>query len=120
MVKEYLVLNYCLPLSKSRSGNLPLAIETMRYKKLPIELNQCLCKYYNQNLMENDKHFLADCKLYIDERKNLFERMSNLDDTFIDQPSLVKMCNIMCRDDIQKCLAKTCYFMYKTRKENTV
>ena len=119
-VKDFLPLSYRQTLAKLRCGNLPLAVETGRYTKPPIELNQRLCIYCKQNVIENEMHFLIDCDLYSDVREDLFERMRYLDDSFDSQSSLSKMCNIMCMDNIQTCLAKTCYFMYKTRKQNTM
>jgi hypothetical protein len=41
-----------------RSGVLPLAVETRRYSRPQIPLNERLCKYCNANSVENEIHLL--------------------------------------------------------------
>ena len=53
-------------LSNFRSGCLPLAVETGRYTRPTISLNERKCIFLNKNYVEDEIHFLLDCdKLYV-------------------------------------------------------
>ena len=47
---------------------LTLAIETGRYAKPPVPVENRLCFACNKNCVENENHFLLDCPLYDDLR----------------------------------------------------
>ena len=55
-------------LAQLRLGILPIEIETVRYKSVPIDNR--ICKLCNLNLVENEKHILFTCTLYNDIRIN--------------------------------------------------
>lgn len=52
-----------------RSGSLPLAIETGRYARPRIPVEQRLCRFCDTNNVETEKHFLMTCALYDDSQK---------------------------------------------------
>ena len=47
-----------------------LEIEIGRYKKLPVK--DGLCKLYNSGAVEDEKHFIFNCKLYSSLRQTFF------------------------------------------------
>jgi hypothetical protein len=50
---------------KLRCGTLPLAIETGRFNKPPIPLNERTCPFnFCYNTVEDEVHFLIDCDIY--------------------------------------------------------
>ncbi len=58
-------------LAKLRCGTLPLQIELGRFSRPPIPLEERTCNYCNQNIVEDEFHFLMNCRLYSDIRCNL-------------------------------------------------
>ena len=64
-------------LVKLRLGNHTLRIETGRHTIPRTPEHQRLCKYCEQNKIENEQHFMLDCDLYENERKKLFEKINN-------------------------------------------
>ena len=97
-------------LAQFRTGILPLAIETGRYNDTPPENRFCiLC---NENLVEDESHFLFQCKLYEDERQILFEEAEKGDKNFAIKGVQEKL-NILMSTECIKQTAKflyTCYF----------
>ena len=61
-----------------RAGSLPLAIETGRYARPPVPVENRLCIVCNKNCVETEKHFLLDCPLYDDMRLILFYNVHSL------------------------------------------
>lgn len=68
-----------------RLGILPLMIETGRFKNVKDEVSgmfrkmkieERLCKLCGMNLVEDELHFLLDCKIYDSLRKELFKQIS--------------------------------------------
>ena len=55
-----------------RLGILPIAIETGRFNNTPLNERNC---FYCVNEIEDDLHFICQCKLYSHYRKKLFESM---------------------------------------------
>ena len=70
-------------LSQLRLGILPLAIETGRYCNVP--LNDRLCKVCNDNVIENEFHFVMKCTLYQDLRTVLFNSALLLNPKFLSE-----------------------------------
>ena len=64
-------------LAKLRSGTLPLAIETGRYTRTPVD--ERLCRSCDSNAIETEFHFLFECDMYNDLR----EQFINTGDTGI-------------------------------------
>jgi hypothetical protein len=58
-----------------RAGSL-LSIETGRYARPPVPVENRLCVVCNKNCVESEKHFLLDCPLYDDLRLILFLQCS--------------------------------------------
>ena len=67
-------------ISKIRTGVLDLSVETGRRKNVPRELR--ICTQCNNNLVEDELHFMFDCSAYTLERHNFIrtcsEQMSNI------------------------------------------
>ena len=53
-------------LSKFRSCNLPLAIETDRFIKPETPLKDRICKVCSASSVEDETHFLMECEFYND------------------------------------------------------
>ncbi|XP_076078814.1 uncharacterized protein LOC143048830 [Mytilus galloprovincialis] len=68
-IPRHLRSNLC----KFRCGTLPLSVETGRYTKPPIPLEERICPFCN-NAVEDEIHFLINCDIYSDSRFNLFHR----------------------------------------------
>ena len=69
-------------LAKFRCGNLPLAIESGTYTKPKTPLNERLCIYCTNNVIEDETHFLIKCDFYDDIRSNLFTEAAQLNNIF--------------------------------------
>lgn len=54
-----------------RCGILPLKIETGRFSRMPVE--ERLCEFCDLKKVEDEFHFLCECKLYADVRKTYFD-----------------------------------------------
>ena len=79
--EEYLNINeakYRIALSQLRLSSHQLEIEKGRHhnpKSIPIEKR--LCKFCNQNAIEDEFHFLLECSQYADLRKTLFNSLKD-------------------------------------------
>ena len=63
-----------------RSGILPLAIATGRYRNVPAD--ERLCEICNLNLVEDEIHFLCFCPRYQELRTELYQNVLSLDCLF--------------------------------------
>ena len=63
-----------------RSGILPLAIETGRYRNVPAD--ERLCEICNLNLVEDEIHFLCFCPRYQELRTEVYKNVLSLDCLF--------------------------------------
>jgi hypothetical protein len=78
-LERYLLLNNVMQrkeFTKLRISAHQLQIEMGRYtvpKKTPLENR--ICKYCNTNQIEDEKHFLMFCPLYLTERQNLYSTL---------------------------------------------
>ena len=94
LVPEHYVLNY-MPrhlrsyICKLRCGTLPLVIETGRFNKPPIPLNEKTCPFC-YNTVEDEVHFLIDCDIYSDLRLSLFSRATSIETIFCLKSNLDK------------------------------
>ena len=102
--------------SNFRSGSLPLAIETGRYAKPIIPLEQRLCNFCNENMVEDETHFILHCDLYSDIRYELYEKATKVCCNFILLNDKEKMCFLMNNVNLQHDVAKTLYAMFNRRK----
>ena len=63
-------------IAKLYCGNLPLKVETGRYRNVPRD--QILCQ--NCNVVEDEVNFLTECEIYYDIRNTMTENL-NIDDS---------------------------------------
>jgi len=96
-----------------RSGALPLAIETGRYSRQPIPVNERTCKLCSTGDIENEFHFLMLCPLYCDLRYDLFAVVSTKINYFKTTDIMSNFLSIMNCPSIQPILC-----IYSTREEN--
>lgn len=61
-------------LAQLRLGILPLAIETDRYYRIP--LDKRFCKLCDENVIEDEIHFICICKFFVEEREALFDKIA--------------------------------------------
>ena len=102
-------------LAKLRCVTLPLAIETGRFHRPPLKLDERLCLCQNP-VVENEHHFLIDCELYSDLRYDLTREMAQLNPDYMNSDSITKYILLMNEPIIQRKLAKSCFMMFKRRK----
>jgi hypothetical protein len=95
--EEYLDINIPryqrMSYTKLRCGVLPLAIETGRYTRTPLE--QRLCTLCNLHKVENEVHFLIECPLYADLRFNMIQKACIVNKDFITMNDIDKFNFIM-------------------------
>ena len=103
-------------LSKFRSCNLPLAIETGRYTKPKTPLQDRICKFCSMNSIEDETHFLIDCDFYNDLRYDLFESASILNENFHHLNSEEKLCFLMDSDVMQFNIANYLLASFRRRR----
>ena len=69
-------------LAKLYCGNLPLKVETGRYRNIPREQRLCT----SCNVLEDEVHFLVECERYTESRTNLLNNINinglSIDDNF--------------------------------------
>ena len=100
-------------LSKLCCGTLPLNIETGRYNNVKLCDRKCtLCQ---ENSIEDEIHFLVDCRFYNDLRCNLFQE-ANCDIDFNTASSMIKYIKRMTTPNLQKtlCLPSKQIYVFKT------
>ena len=119
-VDNCIIVNYsrlCLPfivrkrLSQLRLGVLPLRIETDRYQRVKVDASQRFCKQpkcTNNDVntavktfeVENEFHFLVQCKQYEHLRNVLFSRLSCPEFDQLNEQN--KFCYMLTRTDIAR------------------
>ena len=67
-------------LAEFRAGILPLSIEVDRYRNIPLEKH--LCTLCDDNVVEDEIHFLCSCKLYKEAIDILFVHVAMVCDDF--------------------------------------
>ena len=92
--EEYLVLNLDKnersSLCQLRFGILPLRIETGRYVGEPV--NSRICRFCNNNSVEDERHFLLECPEYDSIRLNAFR---DLPTNVINEPTESKFVTLL-------------------------
>ena len=110
-IEEYLF--YKIPkyhrslFAQLRAGILPLNIETGRYKN--VELSERLCTLCDDNLVEDEVHFLCCCRFYSDLRDTLYNHAREANPEFDSLDMLDKYVYLM--SDLQK---DTIAFVYQS------
>ena len=96
-VESYLKLNISRYqrsiLAQFRCGILPLQIEVGRYRD--INLSERLCQMCNQNVVEDEIHFLCDCACYSELRNDMFRTATSIDQTFLEKDNIDKFVTLM-------------------------
>ncbi|CAG2254736.1 unnamed protein product [Mytilus edulis] len=87
-------------LARMRCGTFPLELELGRYRGIPS--NRRFCKVCNDNVsVEDEKHFLVKCPLYLCERNNAFadfQQRNNIDFSVLsDDEILIKLLTTDCK-----------------------
>jgi hypothetical protein len=95
-----------------RTGVLPLAIETGRYSRPQVHLNDRLCKLCDNSVVEDEQHFMMNCPLYSDIWFELIQNVKplivNFDCLSMEQKFISKLkCN-----EIQPLLAHTLHDIF--------
>ena len=103
-------------LAKFRSGSLPLQVETGRYKKPKVPLENRICKFCSDNTVEDEMHFLLSCDFYSDLRRPLFDKARSCNTDFQNMLLQDKFIFIMNYVNMQFILASTLLQMFNRRK----
>ena len=80
-------------LAQFRAGILPLNIEVGRYRNTPLE--ERLCTLCEENVVEDEIHFLCSCSMYCEARNVLFTHASARCDGFPDLDIIDKFVFLM-------------------------
>ena len=100
-----------------RCGSSSLKIETGRYAKPPLLLNERLCTNCNTGAIElqDEKHFILHCTFYSELRKELFDRAKDLLLNFYDLSDNDKLLFLMNEENLARRVASTVHKMYCKR-----
>ena len=93
-------------LSKFRSGVAPLRLETGRYEGL--EVDQRICPIRHSSV-EDEKHVLLHCPLYVDFRNALFKQACEVNASFGNYTENEQLVFLFSTVDLTRSLAKTCF-----------
>ncbi len=101
-------------LSKFKLGVLPLAIETGRWKDIPLEKR--LCAVCNENCLENEYHFLLFCDGYKETRTKMFQEI--VDKTDVNAVGTeAQILKALLSSEAVKITAKYSEIMFQERKD---
>lgn len=115
-VKQNINRSHCRILAKFRSESLPLHIETDRYSKPKVPLNNGTCKFCSLNQVEEEIQFLKTCDVYSDLRRALMLKAQSCN-TDLNNTSLEdKFIFMMNYVNLQYTLSATLVQMYNRRK----
>ena len=96
-IKNYSIRS-CM--SKLRLSSHCLKIETGRHTKPKLDIKDRLCTHCNQGKLEDEKHLIFECSLYVNLRSQLFSKCIEIDPSFKEQPLNEKLSFIMSDDKI--------------------
>ena len=105
-------------LSNFRSGSLKLAIETGRYAKPKIPLENRLCIFCDSSHIETETHFLLHCDFYTDIRRALFSKANQVCGYFNNMNDTERMIFLMNDTHIINHVAKSLHTMFSRRKSH--
>ena len=100
-------------LSRFRCGILPLAIETGRYTETPLEYR--LCKFCQDDVLEDELHFLLRCNYYNELRSYLIAEVICKYPDFYFKDDVSKI-QLLMNSDLVKHTAEFLYKAYNKRK----
>ena len=114
-------LNHTLSLFRFRISSHNLRIETGRYSRPKTPENERICIYCTSQAIESESHFLLNCNLYNNERKELLEMITRYLPDFISTPNTQKFVMLMSAKEksITDALGKFIFNCLKKRN-NTV
>ena len=108
--------NHCRILAKFRSGSLPLSIETGRFARPKVPLNERICNLCSSNTVEDEVHFLLKCSLYSDLRRPLLLKAQGCNTDFPLLSLKEQFIFIMNHVKMQRVLTSTLSTMFRRRK----
>ena len=114
-VKLAIQRDHCRILAIFRCGNLPLHIETGRFARPKLNVEQRTC-FHCIDSVENELHFLIDCPFYDDMRRKLFHKAQLCNRDFILYDSTGKMIFLLNHVNMQPIMASTLFDMVQRRK----
>ena len=94
-------------------GILPLHIETGRYYRKPLQERVCL--YCSDNVIEDAYHFLCCCAIYNSERDQFYRKLKTVHPNFDSWNLNEKLISIVSFDT--NCLAKFVEKIWNIRKK---
>lgn len=102
-------------LTRLRTSSHSLQIETGRYTrpKMAVEDRKCTCS----EVVEDECHFLTECKLYTKEREILFNKVTSLCPQFTKLDSYNKFTFLVTAErEIACATGEFCYLAFEIRK----
>ena len=103
-------------LTRLRTSSHMLAIETGRYCRPKIPINNRVCLHCNQ--VEDETHFILHCNRYTNQREFIFSEIVQYAPTFLTLDTKQKFAYIMSEVTILKFTAKYCYVCTEIRKND--
>ena len=104
---------YLIAFSRFRNGSHILEVERGRYTNPRTPREDRLCVVCKE--VEDELHFLINCKLYQEERGLLFAKVSNFYPTFLNYSPIDKFCFLMTNNEatiltwVVKCIHDSMY-----------
>jgi hypothetical protein len=95
-----------------KTGALPLAVETGRYSRPQVHLNDRLCKLCDNSVVDDEQHFMMNCPLYSDIRFELIQNSKRLIVNFDCLSMEQKFISILKCNEIQPLLAHTLHTFF--------
>ena len=94
------ILKYRVSLSKFRLSSHRLQIEVGRYTRPKTPVEDRLCKYCEDNAVEDEMHFLLTCNCYSDIRSEMLGTVQSIIPEICNQSPVNKFVSIVASDDL--------------------
>lgn len=105
-------INHRIAMSKFRLSCHKLNIEIGRYTKVP--RSERICNFCIENI-EDEKHFLLNCRVYAPERHELFQKIELITQNFKYYSPEIKLYYLMNREEIIEQVAKFIFNAFELR-----
>ena len=115
-VKQIVNRAHRAALAKFRCGVAPLRLETGRFGRNRLPVNERICTLCNGNEVEDECHVIVRCPLYQDLREELFSKAVELNDNFNDLSDTDKMKTILSNLNIVKLTARSLFCILERRR----
>lgn len=103
-------------ISKIRTSAHPLAVETGRYIRPPVERSKRICKICTMDIMEDEEHFLTMCPIYAAGRLELNNGVSNLCPNYIQLNNRAKTIYLLTAEGkVSQLAAQFCHRALESR-----